>query len=55
MICPAFGSNDSRIIQPFHHFSFPRIKECDIIAAFPKWDSTEKLSFLAVTNAEIKP
>lgn len=53
MISPDFGSNDSRIIQPFHHFRFPRIKECDSIAAFPKWVSTEKLSFLAVINSEI--
>lgn len=53
MICPGFGSNDSGIIQPFHHFSFPRIKECDNIAAFPKWVRTEELSFLAVTNSEI--
>lgn len=53
MICPGFGSTDSRIMQPFHHFSFPRIKECDCIAAFPKWVRTEKLRFLAVTNSEI--
>jgi len=55
MFCPDFDSNDSRTIQPFHHFSFPRIKEHDSTAAFPKWVSTEKLSFLAGTDSEMQP
>lgn len=55
MFCPGFDSNDSRNIQPFHYFSFPWIKECDSIAAFPKWVSTEKLGFLAGTDSEMKP